>query len=36
MGLNKPQDLGFVTLDGNVKRTGGAKNLANGQIGFKA
>ena len=34
MGLNKPQDLGFVTLDGNVKRTGGAKNLANGQIGL--
>lgn len=32
MGLSKPQDLYFVTQDGNVKRGGGAQNLAPGQV----
>ena len=32
MGLHKSQDLYFPTIDGNVKRTGGASKLAMGQL----
>ena len=32
MGLHKSQDLYFTTIDGNVKRGGGAQNLAMGQL----
>ncbi|MCB1711382.1 MAG: hypothetical protein KDH96_02520 [Candidatus Riesia sp.] len=32
MGLSAPQDVYFVTLDGNVKSSGGTSTLANGQV----
>jgi hypothetical protein len=33
MGLHKSQDIHLVTIDGNVKRGGGALKLAMGQLG---